>query len=95
MARGVAGTRKSDRTSPVSKKAEYFGQWLRNRRVQELKFTLDECAQAGGISMGLLSELERGLRDPYGLEVRRFDLLAKAYKCTVVALLRRLDIIKD
>lgn len=81
------------RTAEARRRAEYLGQWLRNRRTTELLDTIPTCGARGQISIGPLSEIERGLKDPYSLELRTVYKLALAYLVTPEAILRRLKIL--
>lgn len=64
-----------------------IGQRLRERRRQ-LGIGLRELSAATGISLGLLSEIERGLSSP---TVRNLQLLCGALEVTVSSLFRDVD----
>ncbi|WP_353235357.1 XRE family transcriptional regulator [Diaphorobacter ruginosibacter] len=75
---------------PISDEADadlLFGLCVRARRAQ-LGFTLDQLAQASGVSPGTLSRVERGL---LGASLRNAMAIARGLGCDIGELLRETE----
>lgn len=75
-----------------SKSSLAFGRWLRRRRREDLRIGLREMVNRAGISIGQLSEIERGYFDGADLSVGSFVKLSVGYRVQVTALLARLGL---
>lgn len=76
-----------------SKKALAFGRWLRRRRREDLQLSLREVVNRSGLSLGQLSDIERGHCDGADLSVGNFVKLSVGYRVQVIALLARLGLV--
>ena len=74
---------------PVSRLAQVFGEWLRERRG-DLGLTLREIIKPTGVAIGWVSELERGIYNPFHLRFGHIIKLAHTYRLKPIALLTRL-----
>jgi transcriptional regulator with XRE-family HTH domain len=75
-----------------SKRALAFGRWLRRRRREDLRIGLREMVHRAGLSIGQLSELERGYYDGAALSVTNFVKISTGYRVQITALLARLGL---